>query len=126
MKKEIILSRQDYDLITSLIKNAPSDFSQYSLKKLSTELRSAKVVEGESLPADVIRVNSEVEIIDEKDKKSMTFKLVPPSLSNLKENKLSILAPLGSAIIGYRKGDLVEWEVPAGKKVFKIKEVRNS
>ncbi|MCR6637907.1 MAG: GreA/GreB family elongation factor [Sporocytophaga sp.] len=126
MKKEIILSKQDYDLITSLIKNSPSDFSQYSLKKLSTELRSAKVVDGESLPVDVIRVNSEVEIFDEKEKKSMTFKLVPPSFSNLKENKLSIIAPLGSALIGYRKGDLVEWEVPAGKKVFKIKEVKNS
>jgi len=126
MKKEIILSKKDYDLITGLIKNAPSDFSQYSLKKLSTELKSAKIVETESLPADVIRVNSEVEIVDEKDKKTMTFKLVPPSVSNLKENKLSILAPLGSAIIGYRKGDIVEWEVPAGTKVFKIKEVRNS
>ncbi len=126
MKKEIILSRQDYDLITSLIKNSPTDFSQYSLKKLSTELRSAKVVDGESLPVDVIRVNSEVEIFDEKEKKTMTFKLVPPSVSNLKENKLSIIAPLGSALIGYRKGDLIEWEVPAGKKVFKIKEVRNA
>jgi regulator of nucleoside diphosphate kinase len=124
MKKEIILSRQDYDLIMSLIKNSPSGFSQYSLKKLSTELRSAKVVEGENLPVDVIRVNSEVEIFDEKEKKTMTFKLVPPSFSNLKENKLSIIAPLGSAIIGYR--NLVEWEVPAGKKVFKIKEVRNA
>ncbi|HEY8400356.1 MAG TPA: GreA/GreB family elongation factor [Cytophagaceae bacterium] len=125
MVKTIILSKADYVLLSTYIKNHSAAFSQYSLKKLAVELQSAKIVEEDKLPKDVVRLNSEVRIVDVEQKKDMTLKLVLPSEANVKENKISIVAPLSTALIGYSKGDIIEWEVPSGTKRFKILEVNN-
>ena len=125
MTKEIILSKGDFILLSSFIKNHSAAFSNYSLKKLAVELETAKVVETEKLPNDAVRLNSEVNIIETGEKKGMKVKLVMPSEANVKENRISIFAPLSAAIIGYRKGDTIEWEVPSGIKKFKIIDVKN-
>ena len=53
----------------------------------------------------------------------MTYTLVFPTAANISENKLSILAPLGMALIGYRKGDTIKWPVPSGIKKLKVTEI---
>jgi regulator of nucleoside diphosphate kinase len=51
---------------------------------------------------------------------------VLPQQADIKKKKISVLAPIGTALIGFRKGRKVSWNVPAGKKDFKIMEVTNS
>jgi len=125
MTKEIILSKSDYMLLSGFIKNHSSVFSDYTVKKLAVELANAKVVENENVPKDAVGLNSEVKILETGGKKDLNVKLVMPSEANVKESKISIFAPLSAALIGYRKGDTIEWEVPSGTKKFKILDVKN-
>jgi regulator of nucleoside diphosphate kinase len=53
----------------------------------------------------------------------MQVSLVYPSAADAAAKKISILAPIGTAILGYRTGDTVEWEVPAGVRRLKIEDV---
>jgi regulator of nucleoside diphosphate kinase len=53
----------------------------------------------------------------------MTYTLVFPSAANIAENKLSVLAPLGMALLGYRKGDVIKWPVPSGIRKLKVDEI---
>lgn len=125
MTKEIILSKGDFVLLTSFIRNHASGFSNYSLKKLATELQSAKVVPTEKLPKDSVRLNSEVKIKEDGQDETIHVKLVMPSEADINKKRISIFAPLSAALIGYRKKDVVEWEMPSGIKKFTIVDVIN-
>jgi len=53
----------------------------------------------------------------------MVFTLVSPSNANVSQGRISLLAPVGASVVGYRSGDVVEWPVPGGLKRLKIEEV---
>lgn len=121
----IILSKEDYEILSRFVKSNSGGISNNGLRKLATELQSAQIVEQEKLPDHTVRMRSKVKIMIEGDNKEMNLQLVLPSEADIKQNKISVFAPLGSALIGYRKGDTIAWEVPGGTKVFKILEVTN-
>ena len=81
------------------------------------------MVDSEDVPADVITMNSRVSVTDIESGEQITYTLVFPSEANIAENKLSILVPLGMALIGYRKGDIIEWPVPSGVRKIKVNDV---
>ncbi len=93
-----------------------------SISKLHEELEHAKVVKAEKMPDDVIRFDSMV-TIETPFGPAKTYQLVTPEKSDIKQNKISILAPMGSALIGYAKGDEVDWHFPSGPNVIKIVDV---
>ena len=93
------------------------------LQELEDELGRAKVVPPKEIPQDVITMNSKVRVKDLSSNEEIVYHLVFPGGANVDQNKISILAPIGTALIGCRVGDLVEWEVPAGIIRFKIEEV---
>ncbi len=121
----IILSKEDYEILSRFVKSNSGGISNNGLRKLATELQSAQIVEQEQLPDHTVRMRSKVKIMIEGDNKEMKLQLVLPSEADIKQNKISVFAPLGSALIGYRQGDTIAWEVPGGTKVFKILEVNN-
>lgn len=91
-------------------------------KKLEKELDKAIVVKPEELPQNVITMNSKALI--NLDGEDMEISLVFPQDSDWEENKLSIFSPIGTALIGYKEGDTVEWELPTGEKTeIYIKEI---
>ena len=90
---------------------------------LAGELRRARVVPGAQLPPDVVTMNSTVRLRDLETGEEETYTLVYPADADIAENKLSVLAPVGTALLGYRAGDVVEWPVPAGVSRFRIEEV---
>ena len=92
-----------------------------SLKKLSGELTSAIIYDNEEMPADVIRFNSIVTVTS--GTWQTEFQLVIPTDRNISANKISILAPMGSAVMGYAEGDSVIWNFPNGKKELTIEKV---
>lgn len=126
-KSAVILHKEDFPKIESCLKDSkPSGLKETHLSRsLSEELADATVLEDSDFPKDVIRLNSNVTIEDIKNKKEMNFTLVLPSESNIKEKKVSILAPIGTAVIGFRQGQKVAWRVPAGETEFLIKKVEN-
>jgi regulator of nucleoside diphosphate kinase len=68
-------------------------------------------------------MNSAVIVKDLDSGKEFTYTLVYPEFANSSENKISILAPIGTALLGYKVGDIIEWEVPAGKRKLKVKKI---
>ena len=93
------------------------------LEKLEGELNRSKVVKSKEIPTDVITMNSKVRLKDLDTREEMIYWLVFPDDANPDQNKISILAPIGTALIGYRVGDVIEWKVPVGLRKLKVLEV---
>src|SRR5690554_16054 len=121
-----ILSEKDFQLIHDLIKNQSAVQQTKEIRYLAEELKKAKVVKDNKIGIDIVQLNSTVQIEDQSTNKLMDFQIVLPSQANLKENKISILAPIGIALIGFKKDQLVEWQMPAGKRTLKIIKVENA
>ncbi len=93
------------------------------LEHLEEELSRAVVVPSKKIPVDVVTMNSQIRVKDLDTGKEMLIQLVFPSEADFERGKISILAPIGTALIGYRAGDTVEWKVPAGIRHLRIDEV---
>lgn len=94
-----------------------------SLEKLQDELDRAHIVEPTAVPGDVVTMNSRVRFKDLDTKEDRVYMLVFPSEANLELHKISVLAPIGTAILGCGVGDTVEWPVPGGIKKVRIEEI---
>lgn len=123
----IILRQDDYETLIAYLKNNRYATSQdaQNVQDLKAELRKAMLVSKESFPADVIRLNSKIKIKDAGKNNVMELMLVMPDKADLREKKISVMAPVGTALIGFRKGQKVSWQVPAGKRTFHIVDVIN-
>lgn len=122
--KPIHVTEQDKVRLQKLISAAQreNDFRD-DLSSLSAELVRATVVDSAKIPKDVVTMNTRVTLIDLDTSERLTFVLVFPEYANPDEGRFSILAPIGSGVLGYRTGDEFEWEVPAGKRRFKVARV---
>lgn len=118
LKPIILLS--EYQLLRELVKHNPKEG-----KSLSDELNRAIVIKEEELNKKIIRLGSEIEFLVMKTERKMKIQLVLPEESNLQQQKISIFAPLGTALIGFSENDEVEWEMPGGKMLLKIINVSN-
>jgi len=90
---------------------------------LESELDRAHVVPSADVPPDVVTMNSEVAVRDVDSNEEMTFAVVFPSEANVNRRKISILAPIGTAVLGYRVGDTIEWNVPGRTRRLRIERV---
>lgn len=93
------------------------------LTSFEAELRRANVVDSRQVPPDVVTMNSRVRLRDLEDGEETVYTLVFPDQASIEENRISVLAPVGTAMLGQRVGDEVEWEVPAGKVRLQVVEI---
>ena len=121
-KREIFVTQRDMERLQALIEIGGRQDAAY-LESLEEELDQAKVVDPKDIPNDVVTMNSTVLIKDLDSNEEKTLVLVFPGKTNINENAISILAPLGTALIGYREGDIIDWEVPSGKKRIQVIKV---
>jgi regulator of nucleoside diphosphate kinase len=122
----IYITKPDYERLTTLIEIArerEGDANREYLDRLEEELDRAEVVRQENIPADVITMRSTVRVKDLDTSQEMIYRLVFPTEANYEEGKISVLAPIGTAMLGYRRGDAVEWEVPSGVRRLSVEEV---
>ncbi|CAD0005735.1 GreA/GreB family elongation factor [Flavobacterium chungangense] len=126
MKPTPIFCKTDYHFLRELILKSKNSTNAKEIGQLSQELDRAKIIKENELDYSVIRINSYVMIEDVKAGKQMKIQIVLPSMADIKQNKISILAPLSVAIIGFKENDQVDWELPAGLKTLKIIAVDNS
>lgn len=93
------------------------------LDSLEQELDRAHVVVASAIPRDVVTMNSQVRIEDVDTGVETVYTLVFPLDASIAEKKISILAPIGTALLGTRVGMTVDWPVPAGRRTVRIKDV---
>jgi len=90
---------------------------------LEAELKRAIIVDAKEVPTDVITMNSQADLVDLDTGEKVTFTVVFPHNANVDEGRISVLAPLGAAMLGYRTGDEFEWKVPYGTRQFKVTKI---
>jgi regulator of nucleoside diphosphate kinase len=122
-KRGIILAEHDLKRLTGLVERTTSLADREYIQGLREELARASVMASEDIPADVITMNSRVVLRDMSTGQTSVCTLVFPGMADPDRNRVSILAPIGTAIIGYRVGDIVELEVPAGTMRLEVLEV---
>jgi regulator of nucleoside diphosphate kinase len=123
--KPIHITEFDLKRLRKLLFDAQStDYrkSEY-LEKLQMEINRAEVVSPKDVPSDVVTMNSTVCIEDLDTKEEEIYTLVFPENADLSQGKISILAPIGTAMLGYEVGDTFDWEVPAGKRRLRVKKI---
>lgn len=125
MKPTPTFCKTDYHFLRELISKSKNSTNAKEANQLSQELDRAVISKESELDNSIVRINSYVTIEDVKAKKQMKIQIVLPSYADLKQSKISILAPLSVAIIGFKENDEVDWELPAGIKTLKIVAVNN-
>ena len=116
----ILITEKDLLRIKHILSFQNSD----EFENLELELDRARIISDSDVPADLITMNSKVRFLNIQDNKEMVLTLVYPSEANFSEGKISVLASLGSALIGLRTGQDINWMFPDGKtRTLKILEV---
>ena len=126
MKPTPVLTSTDYNILRELTKNAKDSTNIREIALLTQELDRAIINKDGVVDQSIVRMNSQVTIEDVKSKQQMKVQIVMPSQANLKEGKVSILAPLCVAIIGFKENEEVEWQLLSGIKTLKIITVVNA
>ncbi len=123
--RPIWITTRDMRRLKKLIEDVPPrDLRKKAeLRDLEAELDRAIVVPDQGVPGDVITMNSEALLVDLDSGEELICKLVFPGQADITRMQISVLAPVGTAMLGYRTGDTFEWEVPAGRRRLRVKEV---
>ncbi len=124
MRDRIYITDEDAIRLRRLIagRRGADTVDQEYLEILEQELDRAEIVEHENIPRDVVTMNSEVRLRDLDSGETRVYRLIFPGQSRTHDS-VSILAPIGTAMLGYRAGDVVEWPVPKGIRRLEILEV---
>jgi regulator of nucleoside diphosphate kinase len=113
-RPEITVSTDDLDRLEGLLGELRSGAPEIA-DGLRSELDRARIVEPEDMPADVVTMNSTVRFTDEETGKEFERTLCYPGDATAGAEKVSILAPLGSALLGLSVGQRIDWPVPGGR-----------
>lgn len=125
MDKQITITELDFARLSKLTLSEKKlqAIEVRNLPFLTEEINRAAKVESKAIAPDYVTMNSKVEVLDPDTKKVMTFQLVYPEEANLKNGKISVLSPMGSALLGYKAGDTISFNVPKGIKKMEIKSI---
>ncbi len=120
--KPIHITAFDLERLQKLILDAQSTEYRKSeyLENLRTELNRAIIVKPQEIPPTVVTMNSTIELVDMDTSEEEVYTLVFPENADISKGKISILAPIGTAMLGYEIGDVFEWDVPAGKRRLRV------
>lgn len=125
MARKLYITGQDKERLLKLI-HGDIDLKEKNkpyIQDLELELEKAAVVDPGSIPADVITMNTKVLLRFDDTLEDMVYTLVYPSDSAIKENRLSVLSPIGTALLGYKAGDVIQWKIPDGAVRIEVKEI---
>ncbi len=123
--RDIFVTEQDHQKLMQLLEGARQrqhrDLAH--VEQLDEELDRAHIVPAVEIPADVVTMNSQVALRDLDTGGEMVLTLVFPHEANVDQQRVSVLAPLGTAVLGYRSGDIIEWQVPGRTRRLQVERV---
>ena len=112
-RPEITISSLDAQRLFTLIESLPTK-KMVGISELEEELARAIIVDPKEIPTTIVTMNSTVKFTVEASREEFLMTLVYPKDLELKGDKISILAPVGSALLGLAQGDQIEWPKPGG------------
>ncbi|MGD9874920.1 MAG: nucleoside diphosphate kinase regulator [Kiritimatiellia bacterium] len=122
--RKISITKFDFARLKELLAVANDfDRTRSDLKALAAELDSGHLVDSKDVAPTVITMNSRFKIRDLETKEDEEYTLVFPADADFEAGRISVLSPVGTALLGYSEGETVEWAVPAGKRRMKIEKI---
>src|SRR5687768_14909306 len=111
VKHQLVFREDDYEMLTACLNDAQreSAFGSHVTATLKADFKKGKLVSREDFPGDVVRLNSKVKVKDTGNNKVMELVLVMPDEADIKQRKISVMGPVGVALIGFREGQEVTW-----------------
>lgn len=121
---QLVITERDFGRLNELIHLAHvGDLERTYVQALGQELDRCRIVASERVPKSVVTMGSRVQVRELRSKESEVYTLVYPGEANFEEGKLSVVAPLGSAILGARVGSVVNVRAPGGVRRVKIEKI---
>jgi regulator of nucleoside diphosphate kinase len=123
--KNIVTTEPDYVRLQRLVESSRLSRQRDAkhLDDLEQELDRAAVMKAGEVPSDVVTMNSRVKVKDLNTGRVTIYQIVFPAEADIAKNRISVLAPIGTGLLGYSAGTTIEWQVPSGMRRFRILEV---
>ncbi len=123
--KNIVITEDDYVRLQRLVESSRllRQRDAKHLDDLEQELERAVIMRAGEVPSDVVTMNSRVKVKDLNSGRVTAYQIVFPGQADVAKNRISVLAPIGTGLLGYTAGTTVEWQVPSGIRRFRILEV---
>jgi len=124
-RPDLVITEFDLTRLKSILESAAfqGGRDREHLAGLAKELEKAHIVKPEEVPTDVVTMNSKVRVLDVESGETKEYTLVFPHQADITHGLISVLAPIGTALLGYKTGDVIELTVPDGKRVLKVESV---
>lgn len=119
----IYLTTEDNAKLRLLLEALGNAARSPAVEKLRSELDRAVVLDANAVPPNVVTMNARFEIEDLETGEVDEYTLVFPDRANFEQRMISVLAPIGTAVLGYSEGNEVEWATPGGMRRFRIRRV---
>ncbi|HEY4370198.1 MAG TPA: GreA/GreB family elongation factor [Steroidobacteraceae bacterium] len=125
MSRRIVLTRLDVGRLRAILARQPhtSRLDREHALDLGNEIEQATIVEDHELATDVVTMDSKVCVRDMATGEIQEYTLVSPLQADVAASHISVLAPMGTALLGFRQGDQVEWHMPGGVRHLTIHKV---
>jgi regulator of nucleoside diphosphate kinase len=117
------IDRERLGKLIEIARERDGEVNREYLNRLEEELERAETVEPQEVSPDVITMRSKVRLKDLRTGEEVVYSLVFPTEADFSAGKISVLAPVGTAMLGYRRGDVIEWVVPSGLRRLRVEEV---
>ena len=121
---EVVITGPDFDRLKHMVDSPRYRVSHAALiRTLRAELDRCEVVEPRNVPDGVVTMHTTVTVRDSRTREPETFTVVYPEDADINEGRLSVLAPLGTALLGARVGQVIEFAAPGGTRRLKVEKI---
>lgn len=123
----LTIAKNDHDMLMHYLRtnNMELKYDQAKAQEFMEDIRDAEVINSSEFPSDRVRLNSKVIVRNTLARQNYAYTVVLPDKADQKHEMISILAPMGMALFGAKKGDTISLDSSKGKRHFTIQEVTN-
>lgn len=124
-EKNTYMTEHDINRLEAFLERAKKSYQydRHVLESLQEEIGKSLVVDSRRIAPDIVTLNSRIRLLDLDANQEMVLTLALPGMANLEEGRISVASPIGTAILGYAAGDIIEWKVPSGTKTIRVEEI---
>ncbi len=122
-ERNIFVTAEDRKRLIGMMQVSATPRDREDMGELLSEIHRATVVPASDIPPDVITMNSQARLLDLDQGTTLEYTLVYPHDADFAKGRISVLAPIGAAMLGYRVGDEIEWTVPGGVRHLRVESV---
>ena len=121
--RNIYVTSEDRKRLQALLSRPTDTMDRDDVSDLVAEVQRAVVVPASEIPPDVITMNSRARLLDLDQLTTLDYTVVYPENADFAAGRISVVAPIGAAMLGYRVGDEIEWVVPSGPRRLRVEAI---